>query len=68
MEGEPGFLTQFKNSGIWMVCSFFFFMDIHAIIIYKYQIEDVAGNDEVTVHRKFGNEQYVGSAMCTIAG
>jgi hypothetical protein len=35
-------------------------MDIHAIIVYECQIEDVAGNDEVTVHRKFGNEQYVG--------
>ncbi len=23
------------------------------------QIEDAPGNDEITIHRKFGNEQYV---------
>jgi hypothetical protein len=37
------------------------FMNINVIIL---QIEDVAGSDEVTVRRKFGNEQYVSCAKC----
>jgi len=37
-QGEPDFLKEFKNSGIWT-------------------IEDVSGSDEVTLQRKFGNEQ-----------
>lgn len=26
IEGEPEFLKEFRNSGIWTVCSFFFFL------------------------------------------
>jgi hypothetical protein len=29
------------------------------VFVGKWQIEDVVGNDEITIHRKFGNEQYV---------
>ena len=28
IEGEPEFLKEFRNSGIWTVCSFFFFYGV----------------------------------------
>ena len=50
-------MKGFKAQGIWQVRillnSLFF------IVSNTYQIEDVAGNDEVTLVRKFGNETCV---------
>jgi hypothetical protein len=32
----------------------------YSFLVKNEQVEDAAGNDEITLHRKFGNEQYVG--------
>ena len=57
-DATPDFLKSFLEQGVWSVrfCLLFF-------IIRKFesplQIEDVRGNDEVTLTRKFGDEKYV---------
>jgi hypothetical protein len=52
-----------------MLCFFFYFaMDLNMCDV-SWQIEDVPGNDEVILKRKFGNEQYVsGRRWSCVAG
>ena len=56
---EPGFLKAFKEQGVWTVSpvSTPVAVDVHGLSLL--QIEDVEGNDEVTLTRKFGNEKWV---------
>lgn len=59
---EPEFLKEFKAAGIWTVyCFLFFFLfvrvEVTDLVFSLSQLEDTPGNDEVTLHRKFGNEK-----------
>jgi hypothetical protein len=57
----PEFLKNFLEKGVWSVRSIFLFLCLvyRDSKIHSLQINDVRGNDEVTLTRKFGDEKCV---------
>jgi complement component 1 Q subcomponent-binding protein len=60
-DSTPEFLKSFLEQGVWSVRVFPYFCPFRSLFLL--QIEDIRGNDEVTLTRKFGDEKYVSTVM-----
>ena len=62
-DSTPEFLKSFLEQGVWSVRVIHLFCPFRGLLDFLLQIEDVRGNDEVTLTRKFGDEKYVSTVM-----